>query len=128
MGGLSGADGVPCTAVGFETKAETPKSCHGEWRSLEQRSRSEALGDIRQGWRSEKNHQVSNSTSEMSSAHNSPSHIIPTVDNIQMNVDSDSEAEQVARELTQAQEPVCIANEAWERCREERKRLEEEEA
>src|SRR5882724_4878280 len=41
-------------AVGFEIKAETPKSCHGEWQSLEQRSKSGALGNIKQGWRSKK--------------------------------------------------------------------------
>jgi len=54
MGGLWRADGVLCAAAGFEIKAETPKSCHGEWKSLEQRSGSEVLGDIKQGWRSEK--------------------------------------------------------------------------
>jgi len=31
MGGLWGADGVLCAAAGFEIKAETSKSCHGEW-------------------------------------------------------------------------------------------------
>jgi len=54
MGGLWRANGVPCAAVGFERKAETSKSWHGKWRSSEQRSRSEALGDIKWGWRSEK--------------------------------------------------------------------------
>ena len=44
-----------------------------------------------------------------------------------MDVDSDSEAQQAALELKQAQEWVCAANEAWERHREEWKRREEEE-
>jgi len=62
----------------------------------------------------------------MSSALGSPSNI-PIADNVPMDVDSDSEAEKAVRELAQAQEWVRIANEAWERRREERKRLEEEE-
>jgi len=45
-----------------------------------------------------------------------------------MDVDSDSEAEQAAREFAQAQERLRIANEARERRREERKRLMEESA
>src|SRR5882724_4807796 len=48
------ANGVPCAVAGFETKAETPKSCHGEWQISEQRSGSEALEDIKRGWWSEK--------------------------------------------------------------------------
>ena len=52
----------------------------------------------------------------------------PIADNVQMDVDSDSEAEQVAREFTQAQERLWITNEARERHQEEWKRLEEEEA
>src|SRR5882724_2032077 len=44
-----------------------------------------------------------------------------------MDVDSDSEAKQAAREFTQAQEWLWIANEAQERHREERKQKEEEE-
>src|SRR5882724_6437140 len=35
---------------GSKQKAETPKSHHGEWRSSEQRSGSEALEDIKRGW------------------------------------------------------------------------------
>src|SRR5882724_1372090 len=59
----------------------------------------------------------------------SPSSLLtPTADNVQMDVDSDSEAEQVAREFAQAQERLRIANEARERHREEQKRLMEEEA
>ena len=53
---------------------------------------------------------------------------LTTVDNVQMDVDSDSDAEQVAQELAQAQEWVRVINEAWVRCWEEWKRLEEEEA
>ena len=52
----------------------------------------------------------------------------PIANNVQMDVDSDSEAEQAAREFAQAQERLRIANEARERRREERKRLMEEEA
>ena len=118
---------MPCAAAGFETKAETPKSCHGEWRSSEQRSGSEALGDIKQGWRSEKLINSQFHTSDMTSIPGSPSLITPTADNVQMDVDSDSEAEQAAREFAQAQERLCIANEARERHWEERKRKEEEE-
>jgi len=44
-----------------------------------------------------------------------------------MDVNSDLEAEKVAQQLAQAQERVHAINEAWERCWEERKRLEEEE-
>src|SRR5882724_4276244 len=100
------ADGVPCTAAGFETKAETPKSCHGEWRSSEQISGSEALGDIKQGWRSEKLINSQFHTSDMTSIPGTPS--LPTVDNVQMDVDSDSEAEQAAQEFAQAQEQLHI--------------------
>jgi len=57
----------------------------------------------------------------MSSFLGSPSYIIPTADNVQMDVDSDLEAEQVAWEFAQTQEWLRIANEAWERCWEERK-------
>jgi len=60
----------------------------------------------------------------MSSIPGSPS--LPTVDNVQMDVDSDSDAEQAARELAQAQKWVRVINEAWVRHREEEKRLEEE--
>ena len=63
----------------------------------------------------------------MSSIPGSPSYIVHTADNIQMDVDSNSEAQQVALELKQAQERVCAANEAQERCQEEGKRREEEE-
>jgi len=63
----------------------------------------------------------------MSSFLGSPSHIIPTADNVQMDVDSDSEGEQAAWEFSQAQEQLCIANEARERRQEEQKRKEEEE-
>jgi len=44
-----------------------------------------------------------------------------------MDVDSDSEAEQVAQEFAQAQEQLWITNEARERCQEEQKQKEEEE-
>src|SRR5882724_13033466 len=121
MGGLWGAGRVPCTAAGFEIKAETPKSCHGEWRSSEQRSRSETLGNIKQGWRSEKIINSQFHTSDMTSIPSSPSLITPTVDNVQMDVDSDSEAEQAAQEFAQAQERPRIANEAREKRWEERK-------
>ena len=57
-----------------------------------------------------------------------PGSLTPTADNVQMDVDSDSEAEQAAREFVQAQERLRITNEARERRREERKRLMEEEA
>src|SRR5882724_1148630 len=53
--------------------------------------------------------------------------VTPIADNVPMDVDSDSEAEQVAREFAQAQEWLRIANEARERHREEWKRKEEEE-
>src|SRR5882724_12865065 len=118
MGGLRGADAVPCRAAGFETKAETPKSCHGEWRSSEQRSRSETLGNIKQGWRSEKIINSQFHTSDMTSIPSSPSLLTPTVDNVQMDVDSGSEAEQAAQEFAQAQEWLHIANKAQERCQE----------
>src|SRR5882724_7952731 len=74
----------------------------------------------------QKNHQLSKSASDMSPIPGTPS--LPTVDNVQMDVDSNSDAEQVARELAQAQERVRIINEARVRRREEWKRLEEEEA
>src|SRR5882724_5056329 len=125
MGGLWGADRVPCAAVGFETKAETPKSCHGEWQSSEQRSGSEALGDIKQGWRSEKIIISQFHSLDMYSP-GSPSTLVPITDNIPMDVDSDVVAEQAALELAQAQERLHITKEAWEKCREERKRQEEE--
>jgi len=128
MGGLWRANRVPCTAVGFEIKAETSKSCHGEWRSSGQRSGSEVLGDIKEGWRSEK---IINSPipfSDMTSIPGSSSDITPTTNNVQMDVDSNLEAVQVAWELAQAQERVCAANEAWERHRDEWRRKEEEEA
>src|SRR5882724_5404088 len=120
MGGLRRADRVPCAAAGFETKAETPKSCHGEWRSLEQRSRSVALGDIKRGWRSEKiiNSPIP-SLGNMSQTPFSPTITAPLADNT-MDVDSDLEAEQVALELAQAQERVRATQEAWEKCREQR--------
>src|SRR5882724_2866258 len=126
MGGLRRADRVPCAAAGFETKAETPKSCHGEWRSLEQRSRSVALGDIKQRWRSEKiiNSPIP-SLGNMSQTPFSPTITSPLPDNT-MDVDSDLEAKQAALELTQAQEWVHAAQEAWEKHWEERKRQEEE--
>jgi len=57
----------------------------------------------------------------------SPVITAPIADNIQMDVDSYLEAEQVAWEFAQAQEQLRIANEAQERCREEQKRKEEEE-
>ena len=90
------------------------QSHHGEWQSLEQRSEGEVLGDIKQGWRSEKiiNSQFHNS--DMTSISSSPSNITPTANNVQMDVDSDLEAEQVAWELVQAQEWLCVANEAQE--------------
>src|SRR5882724_6573605 len=53
--------------------------------------------------------------------------LTPIADNVQMDVDSDSEAEQAAREFAKAQERLRIANEARERRREEQKRKEEEE-
>src|SRR5882724_3276773 len=126
MGGLWRTDGVPCAAAGFKTKAETPKSCHGEWRSSEQRSGSEALEDIKQGWRSEKiiNSPIPNSDN-MSQTPFSPTVTAPLADN-DMDVDSDPDAEQAAQDLAQAQERVRIVNEARERRWEERKRKEEE--
>ena len=112
--------------MGFKIKAETPKSCHGKWRSLEQRSESEVLGDIKQGWRSEKIIISQFHSSDMYSP-GSPSTLIPIANNVPIDVDSDAEAEQVALELAQAQERVCAANKARERCWEEWKRKEEEE-
>ena len=56
----------------------------------------------------------------------SPAIAAPVADKV-MDIDSDPEAEQAAREFVQAQERLQVANEAWERCREERKRKEEEE-
>src|SRR5882724_10171660 len=44
-----------------------------------------------------------------------------------MDIDSNSEAEQVAQEFAQAQEQLWITNEARERCQEEQKQKEEEE-
>ena len=55
-----------------------------------------------------------------------PSIITPIADNILMDANSDAEAKQVALELAQAQERVCATNEAWEKCREDWKRTEEE--
>src|SRR5882724_3501164 len=55
------------------------------------------------------------------------SSLTPIANNVPMDVDSDSEAEQAAREFAKAQERLRIANEARERCREEQKRKEEEE-
>ena len=55
----------------------------------------------------------------------SPTVTAPLADN-NMDVNSDPDAEQVARELVQAQEQVRIINEARERRWEERKRKEEE--
>src|SRR5882724_7421787 len=125
MGGLWKAEGVPCAAAGFKIKAETPKSCHGEWRSSEQRSGSEVLGDIKQGWRSEKIIISQFHSLDMYSP-GSPSTLVPIADNVPMDVDSDAEAEQAALELAQAQEWLCVAKEAQEKGREERKRQEEE--
>ena len=65
-------------------------------------------------------------TSDMTSVPGSPSLITPTADNVQMDIDSDLEAKQVAREFAQAQERLHITNEAWERHQEEWKRKEEE--
>ena len=56
----------------------------------------------------------------------SPTIAAPVADNV-MDIDSDLAAEQAAWEFVQAQERLQVANEAWERCREERKRKEEEE-
>src|SRR5882724_2723400 len=126
MGGLWRADGVPCTAVGFETKAETPKSCHGEWRSSEQRSGSEALRDIKRGWRSKKIINSPNPSSGiMSQTPFSPTITAPLANN-DMDIDSDLETEQAAMELAQAQERVRTTQEAREKCREEQRRQEEE--
>ena len=63
----------------------------------------------------------------MTSTPISPSNITPIANNVLMDVNSDMEAEQVALELAQAQERVCAANKARERCWEEWKRKEEEE-
>ena len=63
----------------------------------------------------------------MASIPGSPSLIAHTTNKVQMDVDSDSEAQQVALELEQAQEWVCTINKALERCWEEQKRREEEE-
>ena len=57
----------------------------------------------------------------------SPTITTPIVDNVQMDINSYSEAEQAAWELAQAQEQVRTANKAWEGHREERRRKEEEE-
>ena len=63
----------------------------------------------------------------MTSISGSPSNVPLIANNVQMDLDSDLEAKQAAWELAQAQEQFCVANEAWERHREERKRLKEEE-
>ena len=73
------------------------------------------------------NHQLSKSASEMTSIPGTPSLITPIADNIQMDIDSDPEAEQAARKFAQAEEWLHIVNEARERRREEQKRKEEEE-
>ena len=62
----------------------------------------------------------------MTSIPGSPSNATPIADNVPMDVDSDSEAKQVAWEFIQAQEQLCITNEAQERHWEEQKRQEEE--
>ena len=62
----------------------------------------------------------------MSPIHDSP-HTAPITDNVQMDIDSNSEAEQAAWEFTQAQEQLQIANKARERHREEWEWKEEEE-
>ena len=74
-----------------------------------------------------KNHQLSNSDLDMTSTPFSPTITAPTADNIQMDIDSNLEAQQAAQELSQAQEWVCAANKAQERHKEEWKRKEEEE-
>ena len=63
----------------------------------------------------------------MTSTPFSPTITAPTADNIQMDIDSNLEAQQAAQELSQAQEWVCAANKAQERHKEEWKRKEEEE-
>jgi len=88
---------------------------------------SEALRDIKQGWRSEKIINSPNPSSGMSSAHNSPSHITLSVDNVQMDRISDSEAKQAARNLHKPRNRLRH-HEATGRRWEEWKRLEEEEA
>src|SRR5882724_2932971 len=99
MGGLWGADGILCTAAGFKIKAETAKSCHGEWQSLEQRSGSEVLGDIKQGWRSKK---IINSPIplllKMSPSLSPLNTVAPTLDNVLIDIDSDPEVDQVAQD------------------------------
>jgi len=125
MGGLWGASGIPFAAVGFKIKAETPKSCHGKWQSLEQRSGSEALG-IKARVEERENYQLPSSYFGYELYPNSPSTIIPIAENVPMDVDSNSEAEQAALELTQAQEWVRTANEAQEKHQVEWKRQEEE--
>ena len=62
----------------------------------------------------------------MNSIPNSPSTVIPIANNVPMDVDSDSETEQVALELAQAQEWVHASKEAREKHWEEWKRQEEE--
>ena len=84
------------------------------------------LGDIRQGWRSEKIINSPIPTSDMTSTPIFPADITPTTDNVQLDIDSDSEAEQAALELTQALECVCAANKAREKHWEDQKRQEEE--
>ena len=75
----------------------------------------------------QENHQLSNSlVQNMSSIHGSPVKALVT-DSVHMDIDSDSEAEQAAREFTQAQEQLRITNEARERRQEEWKGKEEEE-
>ena len=62
----------------------------------------------------------------MNSVPNSPSTVVPIANNVPMDVDSNSEAEQAALELTQAQDQVCAAKEAREKCQMEWKRQEED--
>jgi len=128
MGGLWGADGVLCAAAGFEIKAETPKSCHGEWQSSEQRSRV-GTGGYKARVEEGKNSSTFQfrAWDNMSHTPVSPTITTPIANNVQMDVDSDSEAEQAAREFAQTQEQLRITNEAWERRWEEWKRKEEEE-
>ena len=55
--------------------------------------------------------------------------VTPILNNVLMDIDSDPEADQEAQNtemiLWQAQEKLRLVNEAWERCWEEWKRLEE---
>jgi len=99
---------------------------------LEQRSRREVLGDIKQEWRGTKNHHLSNSTipNMFHSLNSLNVAIIPISDNVLMDINSDPEAQQEAHDmelvLQQAQEKLRLVNVAWERCQEEWKRLVEE--